>query len=71
MRILMLSQFYSPIIGGEERIVQDLSVELAQRGHEVTVATLWHEGFKDYEIDQGVQIFRIRSTDAARCVALS
>ncbi len=62
MRILMLSQFYSPIIGGEERIVQDLSVELAQRGHEVTVATLWHEGFKEYEIDQGVQIFRIRST---------
>ena len=62
MRILMLSQFYSPIIGGEERIVQDLSVELAQRGHEVTVATLWHEGFKEHEIDQGVQIFRIRST---------
>ena len=27
MRILMLTQFYPPIIGGEERIVQDLSVE--------------------------------------------
>jgi glycosyltransferase involved in cell wall biosynthesis len=62
MRILMLSQFYSPIIGGEERIVQDLSVELVQRGHEVAVATLWHEGFAEHEIDQGVQIFRIRST---------
>ena len=62
MRILMLTQFYPPIIGGEERIVQDLSVELARRGHEVAVATLWHEGFQDYEIDRGVRIFRIHST---------
>ena len=58
MRILMLSQFYDPIIGGEERIVQDLSVELARRGHDVAVATLWHEGTQDYEIDRGVRIFR-------------
>ncbi len=62
MRILMLTQFYHPIIGGEERIVQDLSVELTRRGHDVAVATLWHAGFKEYEIDQGVRIFRIRST---------
>ncbi len=62
MRILMLSQFYQPIIGGEERIVQDLSVELVRRGHDVAVATLWHEGFQDYEVDQGVRIFRIHST---------
>ena len=62
MRILMLTQFYPPIIGGEERIVQDLSVELARRGHDVAVATLWHEGFQEYEIDRGVRIFRIRST---------
>jgi glycosyltransferase involved in cell wall biosynthesis len=58
----MLTQFYQPIIGGEEQIVKDLSVELAQRGHEVAVATLWHEGFDDYEIDQNVRIFRIHST---------
>ncbi len=62
MRILMLTQFYHPIIGGEERLVQDLSIELAQRGHEVAVATLWHESLAEYEVDQGVQIFRIRST---------
>ena len=28
----------------------------------MAVATLWHEGFQDYEIDQGVRIFRIHST---------
>jgi glycosyltransferase involved in cell wall biosynthesis len=40
MRILMLAQTYSPVVGGEERLVEDLSVQLARRGHEVTVATL-------------------------------
>src|SRR5262245_16957887 len=40
MRVLMLAQSYSPVVGGEERIVEDLSLELVRRGHEVTVATL-------------------------------
>jgi glycosyltransferase involved in cell wall biosynthesis len=40
MRVLMLAQTYSPVVGGEERLVEDLSVQLARRGHEVTVVTL-------------------------------
>ncbi len=36
----MLAQTYSPVVGGEERLVEDLSRQLAGRGHEVTVATL-------------------------------
>ena len=40
MRILMLAQFYPPVIGGEERHVRNLSVELASRGHDVHVACL-------------------------------
>ncbi len=40
MRILMVAQSFAPIVGGEERIVEDLSAELARRGHEVEVATL-------------------------------
>jgi glycosyltransferase involved in cell wall biosynthesis len=62
MRILMLAQFYPPTIGGEERHVRDLSIELAARGHDVSVATLWHKGLADFEIDQGVHIHRIRGT---------
>ncbi len=62
MRILMLAQFYPPIIGGEERMVQVLSVELARRGHAVAVATLWHAGLQEYEVDQGVHVYRLRST---------
>ncbi|HEY4389120.1 MAG TPA: glycosyltransferase family 4 protein [Ktedonobacteraceae bacterium] len=62
MRILMLAQFYPPTIGGEERHVRNLSIELAARGHDVSLATLWHNGQPDYEIDQGVRVHRIRGT---------
>ena len=40
MRVLLLAQFYPPVIGGEERHVRNLAVELAGRGHEVHVGTL-------------------------------
>jgi glycosyltransferase involved in cell wall biosynthesis len=59
MRILMLSQFYPPIVGGIEQHVQTLSIALAARGHEVAVATFWQKGCKEFEIDQGVRIYRI------------
>ena len=36
----MLAQFYPPVIGGEERHVSNLAVELAGRGHDVHVACL-------------------------------
>ncbi len=62
MRILMLAQFYPPTIGGEERHVANLSIELAARGHDVSVATLWHKGSPHFEIDRGVRIHRIRGT---------
>jgi glycosyltransferase involved in cell wall biosynthesis len=40
VKVLMLAQTYAPVVGGEERHVEDLSAELARRGHEVVVATL-------------------------------
>lgn len=60
MRILMLTQFFPPTIGGEERHVYNLSKALVARGHTVAVATLWHEGLADFEVDSGVRIYRIR-----------
>jgi glycosyltransferase involved in cell wall biosynthesis len=62
MHILMLAQFYAPIIGGEERHVQDLCIELVKRGHKVTVATLSISGAAEFEVEHGVRIYRIKST---------
>lgn len=58
----MLTQFYPPIIGGEENHVRTLAAALAKRGHEVAVATLWRKDLAEFEIDQGVRIYRIRAT---------
>ena len=62
MRILLLSQFYPPIVGGEERHVRNLAATLAQRGHEVSVATLWYPGAKASELDGKVRVYHIRGT---------
>lgn len=59
---MMLSQFYAPIVGGEERHVQDLSAELVKRGHQVTVVAFAYPDAPAFEIDQGVRIFRIQSS---------
>lgn len=55
----MLAQFYAPIVGGEERMVQSLATALAGRGHDVAVATLRHAGAEAYEEIDGVRVHRL------------
>jgi glycosyltransferase involved in cell wall biosynthesis len=57
----MASQFYPPVIGGQEQVVRNLSHALVRRGHEVVVATL-QMGGPAYEDDEGVRIHRIGGT---------
>lgn len=62
MRILMVAQFYWPDVGGEERHVQDLVEALATRGHDVAVATLAQKELPDFEVKNGVRVYRIRAS---------
>src|SRR3954447_12352075 len=62
MRILMLSQFYPPIQGGEEQSVSNLSRELAARGHHVAVATIGPPESPPFEEIDGVRVHRIEGT---------
>ncbi|TIU02624.1 MAG: glycosyltransferase family 4 protein, partial [Mesorhizobium sp.] len=62
MRILLLSQFYPPVIGGEERHIRNLGAALAQRGHHVSVGTLMHPGSPETELDGAVRVHRLRGT---------
>ncbi|HEY2334107.1 MAG TPA: glycosyltransferase family 4 protein [Solirubrobacterales bacterium] len=62
MRILMLAQSFSPVVGGEERIVEDLSAELARRGHEVGVATLRQPAGSPPEREDGVRLHMLESS---------
>jgi glycosyltransferase involved in cell wall biosynthesis len=66
MKITMLTQFYPPVLGGLERHVKDLSEALVARGHQVSVITLrqggWGKEMAEFEIVNGVRIYRIRGT---------
>ncbi len=59
MRILLLTQFFPPDIGGEERHVFNLAKTLAGRGHEVAVATQRMVDVPDEEtLASGVRVHR-------------
>ena len=62
MRILMLSQFYPPTIGGEERHVKVLSEALVRRGHDVVVATIRLDDQPEFEVENGVKLYRLCGT---------
>lgn len=64
MRILMVTQFYSPTIGGQERVVEDMSRELIARGHHVAVVALQQGGLPPESEVSGVRVYRIESTAA-------
>jgi glycosyltransferase involved in cell wall biosynthesis len=63
MRVLMLAQSFAPIIGGEERVVENLSRELASRGHKVAIATLKQPGVEPSAVP-GVRVHALRSSVA-------
>jgi glycosyltransferase involved in cell wall biosynthesis len=62
VRILMLSQFYPPVIGGEERHVATLAQALTARGHTVSVATIGSPDSFGTRTEAGVRVHRLRTT---------
>ena len=62
MRIMMLAQSFAPIVGGEERVVEDLSRELVARGHSVSIATLQQPGGAPPSELLGARVYPLRST---------
>jgi glycosyltransferase involved in cell wall biosynthesis len=59
---MMLAQSFAPIVGGEERVVEDLSRELVARGHEVSIATLQQPGNVTPGEVAGARVYTLRST---------
>lgn len=75
MRILQLSDFYRPTIGGLERHVETLSREMVRLGHDVTVATLrvgdrpaqeWIDGVRVVRLDSWTSRAKVLYADASR-----
>jgi glycosyltransferase involved in cell wall biosynthesis len=59
MRIMALSDFYPPVIGGRERNASGMAEELARRGHQVAMVTLGGGDLPAFEIRCGVRIHRV------------
>src|SRR5262249_9488557 len=62
MRVLMVSQFYAPVIGGQERAVENLSTALARRGHHVAIVTLSPDGATGSTQEGGLTVHRVRGS---------
>ena len=58
----MLAQSFAPIVGGEERVVEDLSRELVARGHDVSIATLQQPGNATPSEVAGARVHSLRSS---------
>lgn len=61
MRIMIVTDQYPPMVGGVPRVTHDLAVDLANRGHQVTVVAPSY-GLRDvYRIEQKVRVYRFSS----------
>ncbi|MEE9593738.1 MAG: glycosyltransferase family 4 protein [Thermoplasmata archaeon] len=61
MRIVQVSPYFHPHLGGVESHVMDISQELQRRGHDLTVVTSSEDGDAREEWIQGLRIVRSRS----------
>lgn len=59
MKILFLTHFYWPHIGGVEKHVQRVGLSLSKRGHRITILTeKFDEKLKNEEMEDGIKIVR-------------
>jgi len=60
-RVLLVTDYYPPLIGGATRSAQLIARALARRGYQVSVATTWQPGTPLTEQDEdGVGVHRLR-----------
>ena len=61
MRIILVSDFFAPFLGGVELQVQALAHALGEEGHDVIVASVWAKGLRERETIDGVRLVRLKS----------
>ena len=66
--IILFSANYLPNIGGVEKYTQNLSLELASRGHKITIVTSNVFNLTEYEIlEKNIEIYRLPCINQRNC----
>jgi glycosyltransferase involved in cell wall biosynthesis len=60
LRILLVSDYYPPFIGGAQIQTQLLARRLSGNGHSVEVVSVWQDDFPAFEDDAGIGVHRLR-----------
>jgi O26-antigen biosynthesis N-acetyl-L-fucosamine transferase len=62
MNIIILTDYYSPIIKSGAIIIEDLAIELVSQGHKITIVTFTDNPKSSFEIffDNNIRIIRLR-----------
>src|SRR3954454_17732768 len=58
MRILIVTDHYPPFTGGAHRQARLLPAGMAERGHDVAVATTWHGGLPPLDREKHANVHR-------------
>jgi phosphatidylinositol alpha 1,6-mannosyltransferase len=61
MRIMIVTDQYPPMVGGVPTVTYNLGVDLANRGHQVSVIAPSYSARDVYRIDQKVHVYRFSS----------
>jgi glycosyltransferase involved in cell wall biosynthesis len=60
LRILLVTDYYPPYIGGAQIQTHLLARKLHERGHRIAVATAWQNDLPAFEDQDGISIHRLR-----------
>jgi glycosyltransferase involved in cell wall biosynthesis len=60
LRVLIVTDYYRPLIGGSIRSVELLARHLTRRGHTVAIATSWQPKAAASEDHDGVRVYQVR-----------
>ena len=60
MKILVLNYEYPPLGGGAAPVSRDIAEHLVQEGNQVTVVTMAYKNLLHYELQNGVEIYRVK-----------
>lgn len=65
MKILQITSSFFPVLGGQEKVVYEISKRLSERGHELTILTTdlfsENEKYVKEEFSEGIRIMRFKN----------